>query len=254
MAENELCVLLSNVGVKKDKDFLAWWKKNQGVEVVSVDDAGSKLEEKKPTKLTLILTKYVTIEKPGNPWSKFKETLKFPPLITLHFIFLVEEPETLLLLGINEFFENLQFETIEFDFKSSMSINSTSYNLPPDIKNNGIRVNLSSKTRAVTIRGPDAPIIQLRNDDSAKFSLQQINLFTKSYSMAIILYNVNPNVIMDKKLKVYWKGNESETLHLEKCEFAKDSRITYILLDKKSTQPAFLDCSINCCFGVECDV
>jgi hypothetical protein len=45
MAEKELYVVLSNVGVDKDEDFIAWREKNQDVEVVSVDEAGSKLEE-----------------------------------------------------------------------------------------------------------------------------------------------------------------------------------------------------------------
>jgi hypothetical protein len=263
MAENELCVLLSNVGVDKDEDFIAWRKEspgNQNVEVVSVNEAGSKLKEREPTKLTLILTKYVTIEKPGNPWSNFKETLEFPPLITLHFIFLVENPKIPLFLGIKEFFENLQFKTIEFDFKSSIAIDSNPYNLPPGTKNNGIRMNLCSTTTSVTIRGPDAPIIYLRNNDIKIFSLEEIKLLTNSYPVAIILYNVDPDVIKNKELKVYWGDNElmEETFYLKNCKFAKDSRTTQInltqpvspnaeklpthaLLDKESTQPASSD-------------
>jgi hypothetical protein len=73
MAEEELYVLLSKIGVDKDEDFIAWREKNQDVEVVSAADARSKLEEKKPTKLTLIFTKF---EKFDEFQRKFKSSCR----------------------------------------------------------------------------------------------------------------------------------------------------------------------------------
>jgi hypothetical protein len=131
------------------------------------------------------------------------------PLQTLHFIVLVKDIETELILKMDEFFKNLQCETIEFDCEFTVPLLQLySYDFPPPIlSDNGIRVNFCSTTTSVTVRSPGARIIQLRNDDRNKFSLVEIKLITESYPMGIILCNI-PHVTDSKKLDVYWKNGK----------------------------------------------
>jgi hypothetical protein len=216
MAENELCVLLSNFDVNKDKYLIAWRKENPGnqdVEVVSINDAGSKLKEKKPNKLTLMLTNYKTIVKFEEIWGKFEnfwselKKITDSSLQTLHLIFLAQGVEKVLILKMGESFKNLQCETIEFDCKFTMPL-SSSWNekfLKSLGENYGTRVKLGSTTTSVIVRNPDAQIIELCNDDKTQFSLVKIYLITETYPMGIILSNISPNVISGKTLEVYWK-------------------------------------------------
>jgi hypothetical protein len=243
MAENELCVVLSNVGVDKDEDLIAWRKKNQ--ELVSIDDAGSKLKVKKPSKLTLIFTEFKKIqefqefqENFKNFWSKLEKIPDFS-LQTLHLIFLAQGVEIVSILKMSEFFKNLQYKTIELDCKFTVPVGSylNQEFLESLGEDQGIRVRLGSTTTSVTVRSPRARIIELCNDDFTKFSLQRINLTTKYYPMGIILCNIDPNVIKDKILKVYWNGEKKpKTLQLKNPESAKGN-VIYIGLP----QPASSD-------------
>jgi hypothetical protein len=112
-----------------------------------------------------------------------------------------------------------------------------SYDFPQlVVRDNGIRVNLGLTTTSVIVRSPGAQIIQLRNNDRTKFDLVQINLIMDSYPMGIILHNVNPGVIKEKKLKVYWNDNELKTLQLKNFKSAREHTIFMNL-----TQPGCLE-------------
>jgi hypothetical protein len=284
MADDELYILLSNADVDKDIYLSTWREENPDkkyVEVVSVNDAESKLKEKKLTKLTLMITKYETTKKFEQLWEEFQESFKSltEPLQTLHFILLAQGVEKLardiekvLILKTREFFKNLQCETIEFDCKFTVSLNSgwSQKFLESLGQICGTRVRLGSATTSVIVRNPNAQIIQLYNDDFTQFRLVKIYLITESYPMALILYNVNPNVIKDKKLEVYWNGKELMIFQLKNYGSTGEQVIHMKLpplpfLDtklpppplsvEKSTQPGFRDCTIfDCCFGEEFDV
>jgi hypothetical protein len=166
-------------------------------------------------------------------------------------IFLAEGVEKLFILSMGEFFKNLPYETIELDCKFTVSI-YTSLNeelLTSLGEIYGIRVRLGSTTTSVTVRNPNAQIIELHNDNPTNFSLQRIDLITKSYPMGIILYNVNPDAIYDQDLIVYW-NKKPKILHLKNYK-ALAKHIIFI----KLPQSGSLDCSIfDCCLGVESDV
>jgi hypothetical protein len=288
----DLYVLLSDSDVHKDIYLSTWRIKNPDkkvVEVVSVNNAGSKLEGKKLTKLALMFTKYKTtveFEKFWyqfvNFWYQFEKTSDFS-LQTLHLIFLVEEAlktENLLILKMSEFFDSLQCNTIELDCEFTVSLESRLNKrfLESLCQNRGTRVNLGPTTTSVIVRNPNARIIELRNDNPSKFCLQRIKLISKYSPMAIMLYNVHPDVIKDKNLEVYWNNLEPEILQLENYDISVKGMICiklpqlawsnvkptqpvlsnvkstqHALSNVKSTQHASLelcDCSIfDCCSG-----
>jgi hypothetical protein len=267
MAQKELCVSLDDP-VDKDECLLIWRERNpdkqNDIEVVSVNEAGSKLEEMKPTKLTLILARYETTVEFVNLWSKFEKIhylLLTKPLLTLHFIFLVENlAEILKVLSFKRlgFFKDLQCETIEFDCKFTVSLNS-GWNkafLNSFGEDRGLRVNLGSTTTSVTVRCPGARIIQLQNGNPSKFNLVKIHLITERYPMGIILCNVNPDAISDKNLNVYWNNKGPKILQLKDYNTSVKGIICIklnqpALSNVKSTQPASLDCCsiFDCCLG-----
>jgi hypothetical protein len=258
----ELYVLLVDT-VNGDECLSAWKERNlckQDVEVVLVNNAGSKLKEKKPSKLTLMITKYETTKEFEQLWEEFKESFKSltEPLQTLHFIFLVEGSQSQrdvidkFTFGNNEFFKNLRCKTIEFDCKFTVPILYLSYcNFlrSSAVRNNGIRVSLGSTTTSVIVRSPNAQIIVLRNDNKTKFNLKRIKLITESYPIGIILWDVYSNAIKDKHLKVYWNNEKPKTLELKNFEHAAGNIIFMELTppalpDTKLTPPASLDYSI----------
>jgi hypothetical protein len=217
MANKELYVLLSSANVNEDKYLSTWRKSNphkSGVIVVSVNNVKPGKASKELTKLTLMLTKYETIEEFNQLWRKFKINFNFTgSLQTLHFIFLVEGSESQrnvideFTFGNYKFFKNLKCKAIEFDCKFIVPLQSPFTFFPSSYMKNGIRVNLGLTTTSVTVRSPGAQIIQLCNGNRTQFNLERIELMTETYPMGIILCNI-PHVTDSKKLDVYWKNGK----------------------------------------------
>jgi hypothetical protein len=251
MANKELYVLLSSANVNEDKYLSTWRKSNphkSGVIVVSVNNVKPGKASKELTKLTLMLTKYETIEEFNQLWRKFKINFNFTgSLQTLHFIFLVEGSESQrnvideFTFGNYKFFKNLKCKAIEFDCKFIVPLQSPFTFFPSSYMKNGIRVNLGLTTTSVTVRSPGAQIIQLCNGNRTQFNLERIELMTETYPMGIILCNI-PHVTDSKKLDVYWNDEKLVILSPKDYESSGDRGI-YMELpqlafpDTKLSQP-----------------